>query len=319
MAQPTGTFSSYDAVGNREDLTDMIWDTSPSETPVLSAIKKTKSKATLHEWQTDALAAPGANAHIEGDDASPSAPDATTRLTNQTQILKQHVVVTGTQEKNDKAGRNSEVSYQQARRMLEIKMDLEWAMLNGGGTGGIGNAKVVGNDTPAREMGSIQTYLVTNASVGATGAVSAGTGADAMTSGTDRDFTEALLTTVLSSCYTNGGNPKLLVVSPTNKGVVSTFVGGGTHYVDKDNKKLINSVDVYVGDFHTLKVVPSRQIAGEIVLAIDPSYLAYAELRGLSAYELAKTGDSIRKEMVMEGTLEVCNEKAHGIIADTNG
>lgn len=320
MGQPTGTFSSYDAVGNREDLTDMIWDTSPSETPVLSAIKKTTAKATLHEWQTDALGAAGANAHIEGDDATPSAPSATTRLTNYTQILKKHVVVTGTQEKVDSAGRGSEVDYQQARRMLEIKKDLEWAMIDGGGAAGIGNAKAVGADDTAREMGSIQTYVKTNASVGAgSGAVSAGTGADTMTAGTARDFTEALLTSVLSTAYTNGGEPKMLVVSPTNKGVVSTFTGGGTHFVDKDNKKLVNTVDVYIGDFHTLKVVPSRHVANEIVLALDPKYLAYAELRGLHSYDLAKTGDTYRKEMVMEGTLEVCNELAHCIIADTNG
>lgn len=319
MSQPAGTFSSYDAIGNREDLTDVIWDVSPSDTPVLSAMKKTKAKATLHEWQTDALAAAAANAHIEGDDASPGTAAATTRLTNQTQILKEHVVVTGTQERVDKAGRNSEVAYQTAKRMKEIKLDLEWAMLDGGGTAGIGNAKVAGNDTTAREMASIQTYLVTNASVGTNGVVATGDGTDTMTTGTDRDYTEALLTTVLSSCYTEGGDPKLMVVSPTNKGVVSGFTGGGTHYVDKDNKKLVNSVDIYVGDFHTLKVVPSRNNANENVLVLDPSHLAYAELRGLQSYDLAKTGDSIRKELVMEGTLEVCNEKAHGIIADTNG
>lgn len=318
MAQPTGTFSSYDSIGNREDLTDMIWDVSPSDTPVLSAIKKTRSKATNHEWQVDALASAAANAHHEGEDASPATASATSRLGNYTQILKKHVVVSGTQEKIDKAGRNSEVAYQQAKRMKEIKMDLEWAMLDGGGTGGIGNAKAVGSDpTTARELGSIQTYVITNASVA--GSVATGNGVDTMTAGTKRNLTEALLTTVLSSCYTNGGDPKLMVVSPTNKAVVSTFVGGGTHFVDKDDKKLINSVDVYVGDFHTLKVVPSRQMANEIVLLIDPAYLAYAELRGLTSYDLAKTGDSIRREMVMEGTLEVCNEKAHGIIADTNG
>ena len=320
MAQATGTFSSYDAVGNREDLSDLIFDVSPTETPFLSAIKKTKAKNTNHEWQTDSLtAASGTNAHIEGDDANPSAPSATTRLGNYTQILKKHAVVSGTQEDGmNPAGRKREMAYQIARRMKEIKRDLEASMIGGAA---IGNAKVAGNDSTAREMGSIYTYLTSNVAVGATGAVATGDGTDTMTGGTDADLTEAMLTTVLSSCYTNGGNPNMLLVSATNKGVVSGFGGptAATRYVTTDDKKLTASVDVYVGDFHTLKVVPARQLVGDNVLAIDPEYLAYAELRPLRSYDLSKTGDSYRKEMVWEGTLEVCNEAAHGLIADTNG
>ncbi len=316
MAQATGTFSSYDGVGNREDLSDIIYDVSPSETPFLSAIKKVKAKGVYHEWQKDALAAAADNKHIEGDDASPTAPSASTRLGNYCQIMKKHVVVSGTQEAVDKAGRKSEVVYQTKKRMKEIKLDLEKAMI---GIAAVGNARVAGNDTTAREMGSIETYILSNTSLGATGAVSSGDGTDLLTGGTDRDFAEAQLTSVLQSCYDNGGNPKQLFVSSTNKGVVSGFTGGGTHYVDKDDKKLVNSVDVYVGDFHTLTVQPSRQLVGDNVLAIDPEYVAVATLRGLAMYDLAKTGDTIRKEMVMEATLEVCNEAAHGLIADTNG
>ena len=318
MTQATSSFSTYDSIGNREDLSDMIFDVSPSETPFLSAIKKKKATAVNHEWQTDALeAASATNAHIEGDNtATPATVTATTRLGNYSQILKKHAIIPGTQEAVNSAGRKSEMAYQLARRMKAIKLDMESSMIGGAA---VGNAKVAGNDTTAREMGSIYTYLTSNLSLGTSGAASAGTGADLLTAGTDRDLTEALLTTVLQSCYTNGGDPKLLVVSPVNKGVVSTFVGGGTRYVDTDNKKLVNSIDVYVGDFHTLKVVPSRQIIGDNVLAIDPEYLAIAELRSAGSYDLAKTGDSIRKEVVWEATLEVCNEAAHGLIGDTNG
>lgn len=320
MAQPTNTFDSYDAVGNREDLSDMIWDVSPSETPILTAIKKVKATATNHEWQTDALASPAMNANIDGDDTAAGAITATTRLGNYTQIHKKAIVISGTQEAVKSAGRKSETVRQIARRMEEIKMDLEFAMLDGGGAAGIGNAKVAGNSSTAREMGSLQTYLITNSSVGAgAGAVATGDGTDTMTAGTARDFTEALLTSVLQTAYTNGGNPKMLVVSPTNKGVVNDFTGGGTHFVDKDDKKLVNTVDVYIGSFHTLKVVPSRQVANEVVFAIDPEHLAYAELRPIVSEDLAKTGDNIKKQIILEGTLEVCNEKAHCIIADTNG
>lgn len=317
MAQPVGAHSSYDAVGNREDLSDMIFDVSPTETPFLTAIKKTKATHTNHEWQTDALTAVAVNAHIEGDDASPVAPAATVRLGNYTQILKKHAVVTGTQQDGmNPAGRKKEMAYQLARRMKEIKRDLEASMIGGDA---VGVAKVAGNDSTARKMGSIYTYMTGNLSLGAGGAAAVGNGTGVMTDGTNRDLTEALVTATLQSCYTNGGDPSMLLVSPTNKGKVSTFVGGATRYVTTEDKKLVNSIDVYVGDFHTLKVVPCRQLVGANVLAIDPEYLAFSELRPISAYDLAKTGDSYRKEIVWEGTLEVCSPLAHGLIADTNG
>ena len=320
MALPTGIFETYDAIGNREDLSDMIWDVSPSETPVLTAMKKKSASGTLHEWQTDALAAAGANAQVEGDDAAPDDADPTVRLNNYCQIMAKHVVVSGTQEKVDKAGRKSEVAYQTAKRLAEIKLDIEWAMLNGGGVAGIGNAKEAGATTTAREMGSIQTYIADNyISAGGNGVAATGNGVDTMTAGTGTALTEAMVTSLLQAVYTVGGNPKMLVVSPTNKGVVSTFVGGGTHFVDKDNKKLVNSVDVYIGDFHTLTVTPSRQCSPENVLAIDPAHLAFSELRPVSSSNLAVTGDSIRKQIICEGTLAVLNPNAHGIIADTLG
>lgn len=318
MAQATGTFSSYDSIGNREDLIDNIYDVSPTETPVLSVIKKKKASATNHEWQTDALAAPAANAHIEGDDASPSAPTATSRLANYTQILKKHSVVSGTQESISKAGRKSEMGYQLARRMKEMKKDGEYAILDGGAA--VGNAKVAGNDSTAREMGSLNTYLVTNVSVGATGAAAAGNGAAAMTGGTDRDLSATILDAVLTTGYASGAEPTLMIVSGTNKTVVGDFTAGGaTRYVTTDEKKLTTSIDVYTGDFHTLKVVPCRNMIGDNVYIIDPEYLAVAELRGMEAKDLAVTGDSWRKEITWEFTLEVCNEKAHCLIADTNG
>lgn len=318
MAQATGTFSSYDAVGNREDLSDLIYDVSPSDTPFLNAIRKVKATHTNHEWQTDALAAASStNAHIEGDDANPTAPSPTVRLGNYTQILKKHAVVSGTQNDGmNPAGRKKEMAYQVGRRMKEIKTDLEASMIGGAA---VGVAKVGGDDSTARKMGSIYSYLTSNASVGASGAVATGNGVDTMTAGTDRDLAEAQVTAILQSCYTSGSNPKLMFMSAVNKGVFSGFSGGSTRYVTTEDKKLVNSIDVYVGDFSTLKVVPSRQIVGDNMLAIDPEYVAFAELRPISSEDLAKTGDSYRKQIVWEGTLEVSTPKAHGFIADTNG
>jgi len=317
MAQPTGTFDSYDAVGNREDLSDMIYDVSPTETPIFSMSGRGSADNRIHEWQTDALRASAANAAVEGDDADTATHSPTTRLNNYTQIFTETAFVSGTQEKGmNPAGRKSEMAREIAKKMKEIKLDAEKAIA---GLGPNGNPKVTGSSTVAREFGDIYTYLTSNVEVGATGAVSSGDGSDAMTDGTNADLTEAMLTAVCQDLFNNGGNPNTLVCSAVNKGVISGFAGNATRYVSTDDKKLVTSIDVYVGDFHSLKIVPSREIDGANVLLLDPQYLKIAEMRGLSSYDLAKTGDNYRKHMVWEWTLEVCNEAAHGLIADTNG
>lgn len=321
MTQAANTYDKYDVTGNREDLSDMIFNVAPHETPILSAMGRCKAKNTLHEWQTDTLAAAAMNHAIEGDDGQDAdALTATTRLNNITPILKKKMVVSGTQENGmDHAGVQSEMAYQESKKMKEIKLDLEYMIINGGETNGIGNVRVAGDATTAREMSSLQCYINTNNSVGSLGASSAGTGADAMTSGTDREFTEAMLTAMLALCFTNGADPKILAVDATNKGLVSAFTGGSTRYIDSHTKELVNSIDVYVGDFHTLAVTPCRQCPGEIAYAIDTQYAKLAELRPLQSYDLAKTGDNVKREMIWECTLQVGTEKAHGIVGDLGG
>ncbi|MCG7904400.1 MAG: DUF5309 domain-containing protein [Candidatus Thiodiazotropha weberae] len=315
MAQAVGATSSYDVSVNREDLGNVIHMIDPTETPIISAMGTNNASNTKHEWIVRSIRASAANAHIEGDDAAPSTRSQASRLDNQCQILKEHAVVTGTQQKGmDHAGVKDKMAEEMSLAMAEVKLDLERAVA------GVHNAKVVGNDTTAREMGSIQSYLTTNSDRGATATEPTGDGSDVPGSGTARDFTETILESVLEDCYTNGAKPKIMYVSATNKGVVADFTGGGTHYVDKDNKELINSVDVYIGSLgHTLKVVPSRELNSEDVLLIDPEYIKLSNLRNVHSYDLAKQGDSFRKEIVWETTLEVCNEAAHAIIGDTNG
>jgi hypothetical protein len=318
MPQPTGAFSTYDSVGNREDLIDKIWDVSPSDTPLVSSIAKTKSKAITHEWQTDALRAPAMNAVIEGNDASPTAPNSTTRLGNKTQLSTGHVVITGSEEAIDKAGRSSEVAYQMAREMEAMKTDIEHMVM--GRSEADGQGYVTGDDSTPRKAAAIQAYLTSNTSAGTSGADATGDGSDSRTTGDDRNLTTTLVNTVLQSAYTNGGKPTMMVVSPTNKGIVDGFTGRSeARYTTSKINEVMTSVDVYHGSFHTLKVVPSRIIYSKDVLILDPTYLKLAELQKMHSYNLAKTGNSTRKEIAWEGTLEVCNEAAHALVADTNG
>lgn len=313
MAQPTGSQSTYDSVGNREDLSDIIYNIAPYETPVLTAIKKGKADATLHEWQTDDLADPSANnANIEGDDANPEGQTPTVRLSNQTQIFKKHVVVTGTQEKVRKAGRRSEVAYQTAKKMKELKTDMEMSIM------GVNQAKVVGNNTTPRRLASLQAFIAENTDFGATGADPTGDGTDARTDGTQRAFTEDMLKDVLELTYAAGANPTMLVVGAYNKRVASGFSGNAERQIDVKGSvnSVMATVDVYVGDFATLKIVPSRHVRPRDALLIDPEYATWAELRPTFQDDLAKTGDSYRKQIICEATLAVDNPNAHGGVFD---
>ena len=216
MAQPTNTFDTYDSVGEREDLSDVIYSISPTDTPFISSAAKTKATAVLHEWQTDALAAAATNnAVIEGDEATLDAVTATTRLSNSSQIMDKTVVITGTQESVDKAGRASELAYQIAKKAKELKRDME-ATVTGN------QAEVAGNSSTARKFGSLGAWIETNDDLGASGS-SGGAGNTARTDGTQRAFTEAQLKSVIKSVWNEGGDPSMIMVGPFNKQKLSGF------------------------------------------------------------------------------------------------
>lgn len=314
MAQATGAFSAYDSPiatgGNREDLSDVVYDISPTETPFLTAAKKGKATGINHEWLKDALAAAADNKAIEGNDASPSAPSGRTRLGNYTQILTKHAVVTGTQEVVLKGGGiKSEMAYQVARRMKEMKRDLEYAIL------GLDNAKVAGNDSTARELGSLSAYLGSTSwqDGGSGGVAPTGDGTDVMSGSlTPAAFTEAKLKTGLEALWDRSSADNILMFSgKKQRGIVSTFTGSSTRYATTDDRKLVASIDVYDGDFQTVTVVPDRFCIASKVFLVDPEYVKICDLRPIAKSDLGVTGDSERKQIVWETTLEVCNPEAH--------
>ena len=309
MAQETNTFSSYDAIGNREDLTNEIHMISPTDTPFQSAIRKASAKAVYHEWQEDSLAAAsGSNAQIEGDTISVDAAAATTRLGNYTQILEKNARVTGTQEAVDKAGRNREMAYQVAKRMKELKRDLETSLL-------ANNARVAGNDSTAREMAGLPAWLTVDSRAG-DGTAPTGDGTDAAVDGTARAFTEAMVKAVHQELWNEGADPSILMVGPHNKTVASTFTGGATKFDKTEDKKLYATIDVYVGDFGDLKIVPNRFQPASMAFLVDPAYAKLCYLRKPFSQDIAINGDNRTKQILMEATLEVCNRKSHGVVAD---
>ena len=309
MAQPTNTFDTYDSIGEREDLSDVIYNISPTDTPFLSSAAKTKSTAVLHEWQTDALAAAStSNAVIEGDEATLDAVTATTRLSNSCQIMDKTVVITGTQEAVDKAGRASELAYQIAKKAKELKRDMEAQITTN-------NAEVTGSATAAREMGSLGAWVATNDVMGTSG-TSGSVGNTARTDGTQRAFTEDLLKSVIKSVWNEGGDPTMIMVGPFNKQKLSGFTGNSTRFDAGADATLYTSVDVYASDFGQLQVVPNRFSRDRDCYVLDMNYWGIAFLRDFSMHELSKTGDSEKRQLLVEATLESRNEAASGLVAD---
>ena len=310
------TYKTYESVGNREDLTDVIYNISPTDTPFMSSVGKTKATAVYHEWQTDSLAdATTANAVVEGADASSATLAPTTRVGNRTQISQKTIQIAGTLESIDKAGRKSEKAYQLSKASSELKRDMEKILLSN-------QAAVTGDASTARKLGSLQAWLETNY-VGAGTAGSDGT--TARVSGTDAAFTETMLKNAVKAAYEQGGNPSVLMVTPTQKQVVSGFAGiAEQRYQAPSNAPttIVGAADVYLSDFGTLSVVPNRFMTadaddnGEVAFVLDPEYASIAYLRPFATNELAKTGDSEKTQLLVEYTLEVKNEKAHAIIAD---
>ena len=314
MAQPTNLYDTYDTTGIREDLVDVIYNISPEDTPILSAIPRTTAKSTKHEWQLDALATPAANSVIEGDDATIDAMSATTRAFNFTQISDKVIAVSGTQGAVDAAGRADEMAYQVAKKSKELKKDMEFVLIKG-------QVQAVGSATAARALGSIPTWIATNGDAGTGGALSTGSGTDLPNSGTDRDLTETILKTVIKEVYESGGEMDMLVVPPSMKQTVSGFNANTTRFGQAENRVEYAAIDVYSSDFGDLQVVPNRVMAvtsESNAFLIQRDMMATAYLRDFQVQDLAKTGDSEKKQLLAEYTLEVRNEAAHGILLDVN-
>lgn len=310
MALPAGTFNTYEAIGNREDLIDKIYKTSPTETPLISSIERVKASAVNHEWQTQALAAADTdNAVLEGDDAVTNSATPTVRLGNIAQISDKVPRVSGTQQAVDHAGRASEMDYQIGLKTQELKIDLEAILF------GTNQAKNVGAAATPRRTASILSWIKTNTSKSGSDP-SAADGTGTRTDGTQRTFTEAQLKTVLQSIWTNGGRPNVISAGGFNKQVFSTFTGRATPQEDAASKKIVNSVDFYDSDFGKQKVMAARNQRARDVLILQMDKWAMATLRNMKMKDLAVTGDSQRVQILTEYALEARNEKSSGGVFD---
>jgi hypothetical protein len=312
MAIPTNTFTTYSAIGIREDLKDFIANISPTDCPFTNMMGKAKAENTYFEWQTDALAAPNtSNAQIEGDDTSFAAVTPTARVGNRTQISNATVVISRTEETVKKAGRASELAYQITKKTKELKRDMEAILTQN-------QASLAGNTTTARKTGSLEAWIVSNKNRGAggNGGGFSGGNVTAATDGTQRSFTEALLKDVAQQVYSAGGDADTLMVGPSQKQVVSTFTGNNTRTQDTSKGTLATAIKVYESDFGDLKIVTNRFQRNRTAFVLQSDMWQIAWLDPIKIEDIAKTGDAMKKLLVGEYGLLSRNEAASGVIAD---
>jgi len=316
MAIVTNTFTTFDAKGIREDLSNIITNIAPEETPYMSNIGSESISNSLFEWQTDTLASAAANKQLEGDDVTSfDAVTATVRLQNYAQISRKTIVLSATEETVNKAGRRSELAYQIAKRSAELKRDQEYTMLQGA-------VAAAGNTTTARGTASLQAFIKTNYDMQTNGANPSYTTVptSARTDGNVRTFTETILKNVIQQVWTAGGTPKILMTGPVNKQRVSGFSGIASSRFNIDGgarpATIIGAADIYVSDFGNVQVVPNRFQRERDAFVIDPDYAKVTTLRPYQQIELAKTGDAEKRMLIVEWGHKVLAENAHGIAAD---
>jgi len=310
MAKVTNAFDTYTATADREQLSNVIYNISPQSTPFMSSIGKNNIKNVVFDWQTETLPTASGAGQLEGFELSRAAATATTRVSNVAQISSRDATVTGSQQASDPAGKKSEMAHQLAIMAKALKRDMETALCQK-------NAKTTGAAATARLTGGFESWVTSNVSRG-TGGAGAGSGAaptDAA-AGNKRALTEALLKTVLQSCFTNGGEPSMAICGPINKQVISGFTGRSQARQMIDATTVEASVSIYSSDFGDLKIVPSNFNRERSLLLVDPDFAKVSYLRSFETVDISTIGDAQTKMILAEYGLEMSNQAAHGIVAD---
>ena len=329
MAKVTNAFTTYSATGNREDLSNAIYNIDPFDTPVMSAVRRRNVKNRLFDWQTEFLptvsapVTPGtgavagtSNSQVEGFLLAPHTAQPTIRQNNVTQISERDATISGSQEESDAAGKGSEMAHQMAMASKVLKSDMETAMCSR-------QPRVDGNDSgpTARVTEGIAHWLTRtldkNSAFG--GAIAPGTvipggailSTDLIPAPAVVSITEQMLGDGMQKAYTNGASPTLWVVPPGPKRTVSTFVGRSTTQVLVGKTEVVSTVDVIATDFGRVKVIPSRWLPPDVGLLIDPDYIAVAFFRAFRQYLMARTGDAESRMIVVEWGVEMRNALAH--------
>ena len=309
MATVDNAFKTYSATANREDLSDIIYNIDPTDTPFVSSIGRRNVSNVTFDWQTEELPeVDGDNAALEGFELDRSAATPTVRLSNVCQISVRDATVSGSQNSANAAGKAKEMAHQMALVSKALKRDVEKVLVGKQG-------RANGNASTARKTRALESWLASNV-------LRAGDGDDAAdensapTDGTQRALTEALVKEAMQGAYIAGAEPSVLMVGPVNKLQVSTFEGRAATRVSVGTNTVTSNVTVYASDFGELKVVVNRWQRERTAFLLDPEFAAVGYYRNFQRTPIAKIGDADTEMIVVEYGLEMKNEKAHAAIAD---
>jgi Family of unknown function (DUF5309) len=294
-------FTAYDAVGLKEDISDIITNISPRKTPFQDGIGNEKVTQKFYQWQEDSLRAVATNAQAEGFDAAFITVNPTVMRNNQTQILAEASQVSGSLDATSVYGRARESAYQLAKSAAQVKRDLENALV------GIDNAGAAGSDGVARSTASYSRLITVAANV--------------VYMGVGNTLDEAHLLTALQNCYSNGAEPNTISVTPANSLSVAAFAKAAGRFrtiVDADSAsgKVVNAVDLYVSPFGEVKIILNRFQKSNWTLVYDNAMWAKATLRPWFRQVLAQTGDSLKQMIVGEFGLKHKNFLASSLVVD---
>ena len=301
MAVPTNTRLSYNtatggpdrAPGIREDLSDIIYNIAPEETPFMSGVGRSTCDNTYFEWQIDTLDGGNDNRQLEGDNANIIECEEPLRVGNYTQISTKAVQSSGTAEAVDFAGRKSTQAYQMAKRAKELKLDMEAMLLE------LAQAPSAGTSASPRATGSVGAWITSNVTVGTV-------------------VSEDDIRDNMEQCWKAGAKPTVLMCDGVVKQAISALSQSvselRTAANDKSPAYVVAAVDIYVSDFGNLQIVPNRLMPAERAYLLDYEYWDVAYLRPFMTHELARTGDSISQLLVVEYGLRSKNEEANGKI-----
>ena len=324
MSVPSNTYQTYQQTNIREDLSNLIFNVDPYKTPLLNMSKKNRATQGNHEWDTDSLAAQNLNnAQIEGDDPAAQALTPTARMGNYVQTSNKVVQLSGKGQAVIAAGGTNKMGYQLMKKSKELKRDIEGVLTQN-------KAKNAGSSATPSLAAGLPCWLYTNTvfqngNGGANPSLAANGWTDGSSTrtydGTPVALTEAQVISVLQKIFSSSGeSPEYALVSPVNKTNISKFTGPGTRFTQVEDQVLRTAVAVYEGDFGEVKIVPDIFLAHSAdCFFINPNYVRVAYLRPFQTVPLAKTGDSDKKMLLVDYTLEMSNEKAHGAIFDTLG
>ncbi len=323
MAAPAGSNTVFGRVGLAEDIHDVIYDISPTDTPVMSAAKRLKATNVYHQWQTDSLSAAAVNVHVEGDDFSAVTQATTTLLGNHCNISKKMVVVSRTAETVKKYGRGSEIGYLIKQEGKALKRDIETMLLGA-------QASSAGSVTLARTTAGYRA-MIANAEFAGTVSNTAGTQPGfaaaawgASVDGTLATFREVDLKAALELAWTDGGDATMIVSNSKQKQRASAFAGAsafegfGVAQGRSVQGAVIAGIDLYVSDYGSHKWVLDRFCGQTVVLCLDPEFMGIAWLDPITVEDIAKTGDSKKKQIVCEWAAVLQNPDAHAQVKSCN-